>query len=125
MAREILISVGDLELSGTLNHSPTADAIWDALPLEHAVNTWGDEFYFDVGVDAELEADASDVVDVGDLGYWPPGSAFCIFFGRTPASQGEEVRAASPVNVFGRLDDVPVDELREIRAGAAILIEPA
>ena len=73
------------------------------------MNTWGHEFYFDIGVQADQEPDASDVVDVGDLAYWPPGMAFCVFFGRTPASHGNEVRAASPVNVVGRIDDPPID----------------
>ena len=74
---------------------------------------------------AEQEPDASDVVEVGDLAYWPPGLAFCVFFGRTPASQGNEVRAASPVNVVGRISDPPVDALRRVRTGTAIRIEAA
>ena len=104
---------------------PTADAIWDALPIARTVNTWGHEYYFDIGVQADPEPDASDVVEVGDLAYWPPGLAFCVFFGRTPASQGNEVRAASPVNVVGRLQDPPVDALRRVRTGTAIRIEAA
>ncbi len=123
MGHSIRILVGELELSGTLNESPTAAAIWGELPLERTVNTWGDEFYFDIGVAAELEPGASDLVEVGDLGYWPPGQAFCIFFGRTPVSRGEEARAASPVNVIGRLDEVPVEALRGIPNGAPVRIE--
>ena len=112
-------------MNGELLDTPTADAIRDALPIARTVNTWGHEFYFDIGVQAEQEQDASDVVDVGDLAYWPPGMAFCVFFGRTPASQGNEVRAASPVNVVGRVSDLPVDALRRVRTGTSIRIEAA
>lgn len=112
-------------MTGELFDTPTADAIWDALPIARTVNTWGHEFYFDIGVQAKQEPDASDVVGVGDLAYWPPGLAFCVFFGRTPASLGNEVRAASPVNVVGRLSDPPVNALRRVRTGTAIRIEAA
>lgn len=125
MSRAITITVGDIEMDAVLSDSPTADAIWAALPIARTVNTWGHEFYFDIGVQAEQESDASDVVEVGDLAYWPPGMAFCVFFGRTPASEGNEVRAASPVNVVGRLDDPPIDALRRIRTGTSIQIEAA
>jgi len=125
MARSITITVGDIEMSGELLDTPTADAIWEALPIARTVNTWGHEYYFDIGVQADPEPDASDVVEVGDLAYWPPGLAFCVFFGRTPASQGNEVRAASPVNVVGRLNDPPVDALRRVRTGTAIRIDAA
>ena len=99
MSRAITVTVGDIAMDAVLLDTPTADAIWDALPIARTVNTWGNEFYFDIGVQADQEPDASDVVEVGDLAYWPPGLAFCVFFGRTPASRGTEVRAASPVNV--------------------------
>ena len=84
----------------------TAKAIWDALPIESTASTWGDEIYFTIPVQLELE-NAKEVVNPGDLGYWPPGRAFCIFFGPTPVSRGSEIRAASPVNIFGRLIDDP------------------
>ncbi len=125
MARSITITVGDIEMNGELLDTPTADAIWEALPIARTVNTWGHEYYFDIGVQADPEPDASDVVEVGDLAYWPPGLAFCVFFGRTPASQGNEVRAASPVNVVGRLHAPPVDALRRVRTGTAIRIDAA
>ncbi len=122
MPRRITITVGGVEMDAVLHDTPTADLIWDALPIQRTVNTWGREFYFDVGVQADLEPGASDVVQVGDLGYWPPGSAFCVFFGRTPVSRGDEVRAASPVNVVGRIEAPPTDALRRIRTGAAVCI---
>ncbi len=125
MDRMIRLRIGGLELTGELDDTPTAGAIWQALPLERAVNTWGDELYFDIGVDAELEANATDVVPVGTLAYWPPGTALCIFFGRTPVSQGDEPRAASAVNVVGQLDDTPVEELRQIAGGTSVRIDSA
>ncbi len=125
MTRAISITVGDIEMDGELFDTATADAVWNALPIARTVNTWGHEFYFDIGVQADQEPGASDVVEVGDLAYWPPGLAFCVFFGRTPASHGADVRAASPVNLVGRLSDPPVDALRRVRTGTAIRIEAA
>jgi uncharacterized protein len=106
-----------------LNESATAAAVWEALPFSVAADTWGDEIYFRIPVKVEPES-AREVVEVGELGYWPPGSAFCIFFGRTPASRGDEIRAASPVNIFGRVvGDATV--FKKVRAGAPIRVERA
>src|SRR5215510_156318 len=106
MARPIRIRAGQISVGASLNDSRTATAVWDALPIEAKAQTWGDEIYF--AIDVKLGEDAAhEVVELGDLGYWPPGQAFCIFFGKTPASRGEEIRPASPVNVLGRVvDDV-------------------
>ena len=98
----ILIRVGDVELDAELNDSETARKIFAALPLESEFNTWGDEIYFEVPVSAGPE-DPKETVSQGELGYWPPGKAFCIFYGKTPASRGEEIRPASPVNPIGRV----------------------
>ena len=81
----------------------TARQLWTVLPLAGTANTWGDEVYFEVPVIAELEPDARVEVDVGELGYWPVGHALCVFFGPTPVSRDERPRAASPVNILGRL----------------------
>jgi hypothetical protein len=121
MDRAIRITAGAVSAEARLNDSKTAGAIWDALPIEAKGQTWGDEIYFDIGVTAPPEQ-ARDVVDVGDLAYWPPGQAFCIFFGRTPASRGDECRAASPVNVVGRI----VGDARmftKVRSGSRVTIE--
>jgi uncharacterized protein len=103
MPRCIRIIAGAVSLIAELNESPTADAIHSALPLEAAARIWGDEIYFPIPVAARLEDTAVDVVAVGDLGYWPTGRAFCIFFGPTPASRGDEIRPASAVNLVGRV----------------------
>jgi uncharacterized protein len=103
MARRIRIHAGAISLSAELNDSPTALAIHAALPLEAAAQTWGDEIYFRIPVQQELDGTAAEVVAVGDLGYWPTGRAFCIFFGPTPVSRGDEIRPASAVNLVGNI----------------------
>src|SRR5712664_1883447 len=100
--RRIPFSAGTVTAVALLDDSYTADQIWKALPLAVAGETWGDEIYFSIPVKAKPER-PRETVDMGDLGYWPPGSAFCIFFGPTPASRGNEIRPASPVNVFGKV----------------------
>jgi hypothetical protein len=99
----------------------TSRAIWEALPIEARANTWGDEIYFSIPVEAEAE-NTKEVVEMGDLGYWPPGSAFCVFFGRTPASRGDEIRPASPVNVFGRVEGDP-RVFKKVGGGEKVTIE--
>ena len=99
----IKIVVDEVSMLANLNDSPTARQLWKVLPIEGTANTWGDEVYFEVPVIAELEPDARVEVDVGELGYWPVGHALCVFFGPTPVSRDERPRAASPVNILGRL----------------------
>lgn len=117
------ITAGEVTATAALDGSRTADAIWKALPIEAKASTWGDEIYFDIGLTIKAES-PKEVVAVGDLGYWPPGSAFCIFFGRTPASTGDEPRAASGVNVFGRVTEDP-RIFKKVRAGAQVRLERA
>ena len=119
--RCIRITAGEVARTARLNQSRTADAIWQALPIEGRASRWGDEIYFPIPLELEPE-DARDVVEKGDLGYWPPGSAFCLFWGRTPASQADEIRAASPVNVFGRIEQGAGDFGR-VRSGERVIIE--
>jgi len=99
----ILVTAGNVMVTAELNDSPTARAIWDALPITAQGNRWGEEIYFAIAVYEELAEDARADVAVGELGYWPPGEAFCIFFGRTPASTGPSPRAASPVSPIGHV----------------------
>ena len=102
MERKIRISVGAIEAAAELNDTRTAQAIWEALSIKGRVNLWGDEIYFSIPISLKLEL-GQELVSVGDLGYWPQGNAFCIFFGLTPMSQGDEIRPASPVTVFGKV----------------------
>ena len=119
--RRIVIRAGEVMAAGQLNSTRTAAAIWEALPIKARANTWGDEIYFSIPVHLG-EDDGQEVVAMGDLGYWPSGNAFCIFFGPTPASRGDEIRPASAVNVFGHLEDDPL-VFKAVRAGAEITIE--
>jgi len=124
MEKKIKITAGNVEAPAVLNDSPTARKIWEALPIEARGNTWGDEIYFAIPVKSPLEKDAKEVVEVGDLGYWPTGNAFCIFFGPTPASRGSEVRPASAVNVIGRVGgDARI--FKKVADGAKVKIEKA
>ena len=102
MPRAIRITAGTITLDAELNDSKSAAAIAAALPIEAKAQTWGDEIYFDIGLTLPGES-PQEIVELGDLGYWPPGQAFCIFFGPTPMSRGDEIRPASAVNVVGRV----------------------
>jgi len=121
MSRRIRIKVGNIEVSAELNDTKTAEAIYEALPIKSQANLWGDEIYFSIPVSHKPE-NAQELVNIGDLGYWSPGNAFCIFFGPTPMSKGQEIRPASPVNVFGRvIGDTEV--LKQVASGAEITVE--
>ena len=102
MTKKIRIQAGIVEMSAELNESKTAQSIWEALPITGNANRWGDEIYFSIPLNLGTE-DGKEVVTIGDLAYWAPGNAFCIFFGPTPASQGDEVRPASAVSIFGKI----------------------
>ena len=119
--KTILITTGKVSLPAKLSDTPTAQAIWEALPIEGSANTWGDEIYFDIPVTAAQEPDARTEVEVGELGYWPIGSAFCIFYGPTPASTGDQPVAASPVNVFGHVSG-DATEFRKVSRGTKVTI---
>ncbi|MFZ2639791.1 MAG: cyclophilin-like fold protein [Verrucomicrobiia bacterium] len=117
------ITAGDVSLAATLNDSATAKEIVRALPIEAGANRWGDEIYFSIAV-AVGEENPQEVVAAGDIAYWPPGRAVCIFFGPTPASAAGEIRPASAVNVVGRVvGDATL--FRRVRDGDRVKIELA
>jgi hypothetical protein len=118
---KISISVENLSLEAEMFETPTARKMIEALPLEGSVNVWGDEIYFNIGLRLELEPDAREDVAVGDLAYWPAGPAFCIFFGPTPVSTGDQPRAYSPVNIFGRVSG-DTGQFKTVSDGAVIKI---
>ncbi len=122
MSYRMTIGAGSVTMEAELNDTPTARRIWEELPIAGQANTWGDEIYFRIPVSAEAAPDARAEVEVGELGYWPRGEAFCIFFGRTPASTDDEPRAASPVNVVGHVLGDPA-AFREVPAGATVTLE--
>ena len=119
--RAIRITAGQVTADAVLNDSRTAGLVWDALPIVATGETWGDEIYFPIAFDAALES-PRETVELGDLGYWPPGKAFCIFFGPTPMSRGNEIRPASAVNVIGRITGDP-KAFKRVRSGTTVRIE--
>ncbi len=120
---KIKITIGTIEAIAELNESETAKAISKALPINAKVNTWGDEIYFSIPVHVELE-DGKELVSAGDLGFWPAGDAFCIFFGPTPISGKGEIRPASAVNVFGRIVG-EASVFKTVKSGAKITVDRA
>jgi hypothetical protein len=106
-----------------LYDTPTGKAIKEVLPFDVSANTWGDEIYFAVPASLSLEPAAKSEVEGGELAYWPSMPAFCIFFGPTPISSGSQPIAASPVNVFGKLDQVDLEKLRGIKEGENVTVE--
>ncbi len=124
MPKDIKITAGNIEVKAQLNDSATAKSISEALPIKAEAQRWGEEIYFPIGVEAELEKGSREIVEAGELGYWPSGDAFCMFFGLTPASVGDEIRAASAVNIIGKMKG-DWSGLTNVRSGASVLIEPA
>jgi len=100
---DIKIMVGHIALEAELNDTPTAKKVGEVLPLKTSFNTWGDEIYFAIPVEANPDDSALEEVEMGDLGYWPQGNAFCIFFGPTPMSSKGKIIPASAVNIIGRV----------------------
>jgi hypothetical protein len=111
--KRIEIKIAGRSFPAELNETETARRIYEALPIETSGAFWGDEIYFQVPIALENEAPQA-VVEIGDLAYWPPGPALCIFFGPTPASRGNEPRPASPVTVIGKVNARP-EEFRELQ----------
>jgi len=117
----ITIKASTIEVQAELNNTRTAKALFRILPMKAKVNTWGDEIYFDVPLNIQIE-DGRQVVEMGDVAYWPDGPSLCLFFGPTPASRGHEIRAASPVTVLGRIAGDP-KILKSVRTGVEVTVE--
>ena len=121
MEKKILISVMDFTIEGALYDSRSSNEVWESLPFSSSVNLWGNEIYFPIDLVLGEDMTAQDVVALGTIGYWPPGKAICLFFGTTPISQGNECRAASPVNIIGELQgDLSI--LTKVTSGASITV---
>jgi hypothetical protein len=119
----IRIRIGPLTMQADLYDTSTAQKIATALPISASFNTWGDEIYFPIPVTSELEEDAREIVELGDLGYWPPGKAFCIFFGPTPMSRSGEIRPASAVNIVGKVKG-DAAQFKQVMRDRQVLLEP-
>jgi hypothetical protein len=121
MTKTIKIIANTIEALAELNNSRTAQAIWDKLPLTGFANLWGEEIYFSIPIILPLKS-GKETVDLGDLGYWPQGNAFCIFFGPTPISKKGEIKLASAVNIFGKIiGDATI--FRQLKSGTKLIIK--
>jgi hypothetical protein len=121
LGKRIKIKAGEVEAIAELNDTKTAQAIWEALPIKAQANLWGDEIYFTIPLNLRLE-NGQESVNLGDLGYWPQGPAFCIFFGPTPISKGTKIRPASAVTIFGKVIG-DATAFKPVESGAEITIE--
>ena len=120
----IRIRIGKLTVEAELNDCPNGQKIAQALPIPASFNTWGDEIYFPIPVTAELEDGAREVVDLGDLGYWPPGKAFCIFSGQPPMTRPGEIRPASAVNIVGKVQG-DATQFKQVMRERQVILEAA
>jgi len=120
--RRLRIEAGGVAIRVELLAGPTGDALWSAAPFKSRAQLWGDEVYFTAPVSLDREKSARAVVEAGEVAFWPDGDAVAIGFGPTPISRGQEIRLASPCNIWGRaLDDVTA--LKAVRAGAPVTVE--
>jgi uncharacterized protein len=119
----IQIRIGSLTIEAELHDTPTAQKIAGALPISTSFNTWGDEIYFSIPVTSDLDDSAREVVELGDLGYWPPGRALCIFFGQTPTSRPGEIRPASAVNIVGKVRG-DATQFKQVMHERRVFLEP-
>ena len=122
--RKLRLTIGGVTLHAELFETPTADAIFAAVPFDSRAATWGEEVYFVAPVRVDREPDARDVVEAGELAYRVEGEAIIIGFGPTPASEGDEIRLAAPANIWGRVvEDVRL--LSEVEPGRSVHVEVA
>ena len=119
---KIKIFVNDLEVEAELKNTASAKAVYEILHIDGAANRWGDEIYFVIPLKLDLEKDATDVVEKGDLAYWPEGCCFCIFFGKTPESTETEIKAASKVNIIGKIIGDPT-VFKTVNNGDLVIVE--
>ena len=118
---KIIFEFEKLSIEGELNDSPTSKALINSLPIEGISQIWGDEIYFSTSISKENDEWAKETVDLGDIAFWPPGNAVCLFWGPTPASTGDECRAASPVNIVGSINE-DLEILNSVHSGTKIIL---
>lgn len=119
---KIKIAIDGTEIKARLRNTPTAKNIAQALPVSSTAETWGEEVYFSVPVNSELEKDAKSVVEAGEIAFWVEGSCIAIGFGPTPISQGDEIRLAAATNIFADACE-GVTSLKSVSAGASVIVD--
>jgi uncharacterized protein len=123
--RRVRIRAGSVVVEAKLGQGPVADELWEALPIEGRAQIWGDEIYFEIPIDPPPDPGSErETVELGAVGFWPPGKALCLFFGPTPMSRGDEIRPASAVNVLGMIDGDP-RSLKRVPEGTPVVVDPA
>jgi len=121
--KKVVIKVDSVTITAELLDTPTAHALLAALPCTASIRTWGDEIYFPLALGAGPEADAREIVEAGELAYWPEGGCIAIGYGPTPASRGEEIRLVAPVNIWGLAAGNEVENLATVSTGATVSME--
>jgi len=119
---QIIIDFGEFSVEAELNDSPTANAVYNKLPIEGISQIWGDEIYFSTSISMENDDWAKETVELGDIAFWPPGNAICFFFGPTPISKHGEIRPASPTNIMGKIQG-DLDLLKNVLGGAVVVVK--
>jgi hypothetical protein len=116
------IDIGGTQYEAELDDSVLGIDLKSHMPLSFSMSRWGDELYGDWGISVNPSGGTKEVMEIGELAYWPPGNAFCIFFGPTPASKNDEPRIASPGYSLGRIVDGPIERLRQTKSGVSVKI---
>ncbi len=120
--RKLKIRIGSVELTAELFDTPTAEAIYNSLPIESEARTWGEEVYFSTPLRVIKEPTARDVVEEGELAFWVEGNSIAIGYGRTPISVGDEIRLAAKTNICGRALE-PVSALAVVQEGDPVIVD--
>lgn len=120
--KKVKIKTNDIVFDAIIYDTLSGNMIYENLPIKGKALMWGDEIYFHINLHIDIEKDAKQEVEIGDLGYWPEGPAFCIFFGKTPISTSDKPKAYSPVNVFGKITD-NIENLKKVKNGDIIIVE--
>tara|TARA_B110001454_G_scaffold59332_1_gene58047 strand:- start:215 stop:586 length:372 start_codon:yes stop_codon:yes gene_type:complete len=119
--REIIFDFRDFLIEGILNDSPTSNLFYDSLPISGESQIWGEEIYFSTQIKVQNDEWAKETVELGDIAFWPPGNALCLFFGSTPISAPNEIRPASATNIMGKLKG-DLELLKNVKSGDNITV---
>jgi hypothetical protein len=120
--KEIIFDFDDFLIEGISNNSPTSNLFYDSLPMSGESQIWGDEIYFSTQIKIENDDWAKETVELGDIAFWPPGNALCLFFGSTPISATNEIRPASPANIMGKIKG-DLDLLKNVKPGDTVTVK--